>query len=105
MQVPTHDLEVVAMGEVRFFSGAGCSQHLIGRINSEFDHKWDLSLVSSPIPNSAVKSCTLIQAPAGARVRVNDSSSGSPQEDCAEITGLSCVEDRCIPSFSEAIAE
>ena len=93
------------MGEVRFCSGAGCSQHLIGRINSEFDHKWDLSLISSPSPNGAVQPCPLMEASAGARVRVNDSSSGSPQENCAEITGLSRVEDRCIPSFSEAIAD
>ena len=93
------------MGEIRFFEGAGCSQHLIGRINSEFDHEWDLSLISSPIPSGEVKSCTLIQVQAGARVRVYDASFGSPQENCAEITVLSYVEDRCIPSFSEAIAD
>ena len=93
------------MGEVRFFEGDGCSQHLIGRINSEFDHEWDLSLISSPIPSGEVKSCTLIQVQAGAKVRVYDASFGSSQENCAEITVLSYVEDRCIPSFSEAIAD
>jgi len=93
------------MGEIRFFEGAGCSQHLIGRINSEFDHEWDLSLISSPIPNGAVQSCTLIQVQAGAKIRVFDSSYGSSQENCAEIAVLSYVEDRCIPSFSEAIAD
>jgi hypothetical protein len=93
------------MGEVRFFEGAGCSQHLIGRLNSEFDHEWDLSLISSPIPNGQVKSCTLIQVQAGAKVRVFDSSFGTPQENCAEIRILTYVEDRCITSFSEAIAD
>ncbi len=93
------------MGEIRFFEGAGCSQHLIGRIKSEFDHEWDLSLISSPIPSGEVQSCTLIQVQAGAKVRVFDSSFGSPRENCAEIAVLSYVENRCIPSFSEAIAD
>jgi hypothetical protein len=93
------------MGEVRFYEGDGCSQHYIGKLNSEFDHEWDLSLISSPVPNGEAKSCTLIQVQAGAKVRVFDSSFGSPQENCAEITVLSYVEDRCIPSFSEAIAD
>ena len=93
------------MGEVRFYEGDGCSQHYIGKVNSEFDLELDLSLISSPIPNGEVKSCTLIQVQAGAKVRVFDSSFGSPQENCAEITVLSYVEDRCIPSFSEAIAD
>ena len=93
------------MGEVRFYEGDGCSQHYIGKLNSEFDHDWDLSLLSSPVPNGEAKSCTLIQVQAGAKVRVFDSSFGSPQENCAEITVLSYVEDRCIPYFSEAIAD
>ncbi len=93
------------MGEVRFYEGAGCSQHYIGKISSEIDHGWDLSLLSSPIPNGEAKACTLIQVQAGAKLRVFDSSFGSSQENCAEITALSYVEDRCIPSFSEAIAD
>ena len=92
------------MGEVRFYEGDGCSQH-IGKLNSEFPHEWDLSLMSAPIPNGEAKSCTLIQVQAGAKIRVYDSSFGSPQENCAEISVLSYVEDRCIPSFSEAIAD
>ena len=93
------------MGEVGFYEGDGCSQHYIGKVNSEFDHEWDLSLISSPIPNGQVKSCTLIQVQAGAKVRVFDSSFGSPEENCTEIAVLSYVEHRCIPSFSEAIAD
>ena len=93
------------MGEVRFYEGAGCSQHYIGKISSEIDHGWDLSLLSSPIPNGEAKACTLIQVQAGAKLRVFDSSFGSPEGNCAEITVLSYVEDRCIPSFSETIAD
>jgi len=40
------------MGEVRFYEGDGCSQHYIGKLNSEFDHEWDLSLLSSRYPTA-----------------------------------------------------
>lgn len=93
------------MGEIRFYEGAGCTQHYIGKLNSEFDHHWDLALVSSPVPEGEARSCTLIQVQPGAKVRLYDSTYSTPDANYAEIRALTFVENRCVPDFTRAFSD
>jgi len=93
------------MGEIRFYEGASCSQHYIGKISSQVDSTWDLTLKSAPIPDREAQSCTLIDVQKGARVILFDTAYETGDDTCTEIIVKSDIAERCVLSFTEAYVD
>ena len=73
------------MGEIRFYEGDNCSQHYIGKLNSDFTQSWDLTLISAPVSSETAKSCTLIDVKPGTEIRLYDDTFGLSQQNSAGI--------------------
>ena len=93
------------MGEVRFYEGDSCTQHYIGKLNSDFTQSWDLSLINAPVSSETAKSCTLIQVKPGTEIRLYDDTFGLSQQNSTVIKILAEVDERCINSFTTALTD
>lgn len=55
-------------------------------LSTELSQSWDLQSGGAPVPNDEARSCTVVDAPPGTVINVYDSSSGSKDDDWAQIT-------------------
>lgn len=93
------------MGEIRFYEGTECTQHYIGKISSELDSSWDLTLRAAPVPNGEALSCTLIDVKKGARIMLFDTAENTGEDTCTEIIVKADVEQKCIPRFTAILVD
>ena len=92
------------MGEIRFYEGDHCSQHYIGKLNSDFTQSWDLTLISAPVSNETAKSCTLIDVKPGTEILLYDDTFGLAQQNSTVIKVISNIQERCIDSFTTSLS-
>jgi hypothetical protein len=92
------------LGEIRFYEGDNCSQHYIGKLNSDFTQSWDLTLISAPVSSETARSCTLIDVKPGTEVRLYDDTFGLAQQNSAIIKVMANIQERCIDSFTTPVS-
>ena len=93
------------MGDIRFYEGPECTQHYIGKIVSNVNSDWDLTLISSPIGDGEALSCALIDVKKGVRIRLYNSPVLGDDVGCTEILVKADVENKEIHYFTEGHAD
>ena len=93
------------MGEIRFYEGPECTQHYIGKISSNIDSNWNLSLVSAPVGDGAAKSCWLFDVKKGVRIRLYNSQVADDEAGCTEILVKADVDNKKVLHFDSVHAD
>ena len=87
------------MGEIRFYEGPECTQHYIGKVSSNINSEWNLSLISAPVGDGEAKSCSLIEVKKGVRVRLYNAPVANDNAGCTEILVKADVDNKEVLYF------